>query len=128
MQHEEINTRKTFTFRMHTSTIGGIIPEVCQAVYHCLKSEYLRLPNTKEEWKKISQKNAERWRFPNCFGAVDGKHILILHPKNSGFDYYNYKGFLQLSTMTTSFCMLMWVVKVASVTEVCTTIPLFTKV
>ena len=38
-----------FTFRMHTSTIGGIISEVCQALYHCLKSEYLRLPNTKKD-------------------------------------------------------------------------------
>ena len=35
-----------FTFRMHTSTIGGIIPEENQALQHCLKSEYLRLPNT----------------------------------------------------------------------------------
>ena len=38
-----------FTFTMHTSTIDGIIPEVCQALYHCLNSEYLRLPTTKEE-------------------------------------------------------------------------------
>ena len=67
-----------FTFRMHTSTIGGIVPEVCQAVYHCLKSEYLRLPNTKEEWKRIAQKTAECWQFPNSFGAADVKHISIL--------------------------------------------------
>ena len=51
----------TFTFRTHTSTIGGIIPEVCQALYHCLKSEHMRLPNTKEEWKRIAQKTTERW-------------------------------------------------------------------
>ena len=63
---------------MHTSTIGGIIPEVCQAIYHCLKSEYLRLPNTKE-WKRIAQKTAERWQFPNCFGAADGKHTDIAY-------------------------------------------------
>ena len=29
-----------FTFRMHTSATGGIVPEVCQALYHCLKSEF----------------------------------------------------------------------------------------
>ena len=44
-----------FTCRMHISTIGGIISEVCQALYHCLKSEYLRLPNTKGEFKRIQK-------------------------------------------------------------------------
>ena len=85
-----------FQFRMHQSTISGIIPEVCQAIYQCLKSEYLRVPNTKEEWKVIAEKTVERWQFPNCFGAADGKHIPILHPKNSGSDYYNYKGFFSI--------------------------------
>ena len=70
--------------------------EVCQALYHCLKSEYLWIPNTKEEWKRIAQRNAERWQFPNCFRAADGKHTPILHPKNSGSDYYNYKGFFSI--------------------------------
>ena len=64
-----------FTFRMHHSTISGIIPEVCRAIYQCLKSEYLRVPNTKGEWKEIADKTVERWQFPNCFGAADGKHV-----------------------------------------------------
>ena len=85
-----------FLFRMHTSTIGGIIPEVCQALYHYLKSEYLWLPNTKEEWKRIAQKTGERWEFPNYFGAADGRYIPMLHPKNSGSYYYNYKGFFSI--------------------------------
>ena len=78
---------------MDTSTIGGTIPEVYQALYNCLKSEYLRLPYTKEERKIIDQKTAERWQFPNCFGATDSKHKPILHPKNPGSDYYNCKVF-----------------------------------
>ena len=85
-----------FQFRMHQSTISGIIPEVCQAIYQCLKCEYLRVPNTKEEWKEIADETEKRWQFPNCFGAADGKHIPILHPKNSGSDYYNYKGFFSI--------------------------------
>ena len=86
-----------FTFTMHTSAIDGIIPEVCQALYHCLKSEYLWL----QKWKGIAQKTAEGWQFPNWFGAVDGKHIRILHPKNSGSDYYNYKGFFTIVLLAT---------------------------
>ena len=81
---------------MHHSTISEIIPEVCRAIYQCLKSKYLRVPNTKEEWKEIADKTVERWQFPNCFGAADGKHVAILHPKNSGSDYYNYKGFFSI--------------------------------
>lgn len=53
-------------------------------------SSYLQTPNT-EEWLEIAQQFEERWNFPNCIGALDGKHINIKAPKHSGSLYYKYK-------------------------------------
>ena len=29
--------------------------------------------------------------FPNCIGAIDGKHIVMQPPADAGSYYYNYK-------------------------------------
>lgn len=34
-----------------------------------------------------------KWQYPNCCGAIDGKHIRLRCPSNAGSAYYNYKGF-----------------------------------
>ena len=58
-----------------------------------MKDEYLIIPQRKEDWKCIAEKTQERRQFPNCIGAADGKHISILRPKDSGLNFYIYKGF-----------------------------------
>ena len=57
-----------------------------------LSREYLRRPSTAEEWLKISEGFHQLWNFPHCLGAIDGKHIVMQAPVNSGFNFYYYKG------------------------------------
>lgn len=49
------------------------------------------MPNTNEEWLQIAEEFYNKWNFPNCIGALDGKHINIRCPINSGSLNFNYK-------------------------------------
>jgi hypothetical protein len=54
-------------------------------------------PN-KEKWLHISQGFQENSDFPNCIGAVDGKHIRI-KPLHSGSLYFNYKSYFSIQLL-----------------------------
>ncbi|CAK1592436.1 unnamed protein product [Parnassius mnemosyne] len=54
---------------------------------------------SKESWLKEAEKFYKYANFPNCLGAVDGKHIRIINPHNSGSNYFNYKKYFSIVLM-----------------------------
>ncbi|CAH2004371.1 unnamed protein product [Acanthoscelides obtectus] len=59
----------------------------------------MKFPTTEAEWRSIARVFEAHCNIPNCIGAVDGKHVNILPPPNSGAYYYNYKGYNSLVLM-----------------------------
>jgi DDE superfamily endonuclease len=68
-----------------------LIPETLDAITECLK-DYIKMPSTADQWKGISADFQNLWNFPLCLGALDGKHVLVEAPANSGSVFFNYKG------------------------------------
>jgi len=50
----------------------------------------MQMPNSNQEWNMVANEFFTQWKFPNCIGALDGKHIRIVPPPNSGSLYFNY--------------------------------------
>lgn len=60
----------------------------------------LKFPS-KEDWKFISNEFMTKWQFPNCLGAIDGRHMKVQAFPNSGSAFYNYKQFFSMILLAT---------------------------
>lgn len=68
---------------------GTILNDVCTAICTALKNEVAEL--SKKSLLEISNEFNAKWNFPNCLGAIDGKHVALKCPVNAGSLFYNYK-------------------------------------
>nr|CAI5838218.1 unnamed protein product [Callosobruchus analis] len=85
--------------KMSKATICNVISEVCAAIVEAL-CDYVKTPSTEEEWLSIAEEFKDKWNFPNCVGAIDGKHCIIQAPIKSGSNFFNYKSTFSIVLMT----------------------------
>ena len=96
-----------YGYRLGKSTIAYIVRQVCEALWAKLKDKYMPEMST-DKWKEVEkgfQKNAQ---FPNCIGAIDGKHIRLVQPAHTGSLYFNFKNFfssLLLAVCDADYCL-----------------------
>lgn len=83
-----------FDTRVSQQRISQIIKQVFNAIAKRMK--HLMPPPSETDWKNHAHNFLTKWNFPNCIGAIDGKHVRIQCPPNSGSLYFNYKGFFSV--------------------------------
>lgn len=76
---------------MGSSTVRKVVKQTINAIVDVVMP--IAIPKmTKSKWLKVATDFERIWNFPNCVGALDGKHITLFAPNNSGSVNYNYKG------------------------------------
>lgn len=65
-----------YGYRIGQSTTSIIIRETAGVIWDRLKTTVFPFmsPST---WKNIAGEFYSTWNFPNCLGAIDGKHVVI---------------------------------------------------
>ena len=63
---------------MSPVTVSLIVPQVCDTIWDAMVDEQMP-PPTEADWREIESGFKNRWNFPNCCGALDGKHIALRH-------------------------------------------------
>ena len=80
------------SYRISPTTVDRILKETCNVLWKVLSLKgYIEAPTSVEKWKTISRRFELLWNFPNCLGAIDGKHIVMQAPARGGSEYFNYK-------------------------------------
>lgn len=67
----------SFAFRVGVNTVSKIISETCETIWNILKDKVF-LEITEDLWREKANEFETQWNFPNCIGAIDGRHMTIV--------------------------------------------------
>ena len=81
-----------FAFRISHQTICAIIAETTTLISEEMMQGQVTMPSDLQGWKNISKGFLDKWHYPQCLGAIDGKRVLLQKPDNAGSLYFDYKG------------------------------------
>lgn len=86
-----LTTGETFrslsvAFKISYGYISIIVRDVLRELYKKLVPIFLPEPQI-SDFEKIANDFTTKCNFPNCIGVMDGKHVRVLSPKNSGSLY-----------------------------------------
>jgi len=82
----------SYSTRVEDNTLAIQIPEKLSALVTVLEAKQMKCPTSALEWEAVSERFNALWQFPNCLGAIDGKHVEFRAPRSAGSLYRNYKG------------------------------------
>ena len=77
-----------YQYTIGATTVREIVRVTGDAIRECLKPACMSARD-KNDWIRTADEFCERTNFPNCIGAVDGKHIRIRKPNESGSQFFN---------------------------------------
>lgn len=84
-----------FSFRMGNTTVRKIIKETVRILWEELQPLHMQVPTT-ASLKNNAAEFEKVWNFPHVVGCLDGKHIRIICPSDSGSMFLNYKKFFSV--------------------------------
>jgi nuclease HARBI1 len=95
-------------FGVGKSTISNIIGDVSHAIIkHCI--HYTRFSSVDEAMRTMDYWR-EKTGIPGVVACIDGTHIPIIQPRNSGTAYCNRKGFYSINVQGTITFILFLIV------------------
>ncbi|XP_061565182.1 uncharacterized protein LOC133419782 [Cololabis saira] len=78
-------------FGVSLSTVFNCVQDFCNTVVKVLLPAHIKSPDA-DKLVELATFFHNRWRVPQCVGAIDGSHLPIIAPEEHARDYYNRKG------------------------------------